>query len=251
MRTEEQFKKILAEAKNDPKVLAFWLDGSRGKGIFVTEHSDYDCTMIVKDEALDVYKEKYGKNADPDLELGVKTLPAFKKHAEWQSEFAWDRYNFAHLRPLIDKTGEIQKLFDEKAAIPKDKTREFVSGALGAYLNQVYRSLKCFRDGDMPAARLEVAESVPPLLSALFGIEGRMKPYYKYLIWELKNYPLTALPWTADDFLKKVLHILATADRTTQQEILNGIEPIFRSAGYGEVFDAWKEKFDWMKNYAP
>ncbi len=49
-RADEKFKKLLQEFKNDPNVLAFWLSGSRGKGL-ITKHSDYDPVIIIKDKA--------------------------------------------------------------------------------------------------------------------------------------------------------------------------------------------------------
>ena len=52
--TEVLFDQIVNDALNDPNILAFWLDGSRGKGV-ITRDSDYDCTMIVRDEVLDAY----------------------------------------------------------------------------------------------------------------------------------------------------------------------------------------------------
>ena len=57
-RTEMLFNQIVKDAHQDPNILAFWLDGSRGKGV-ITPYSDYDCTMLVKDEAFDDYREKY------------------------------------------------------------------------------------------------------------------------------------------------------------------------------------------------
>lgn len=53
-QTEILFDQIVQDAFNGPNILAFWLDGSRGKGV-ITRDSDYDCTMIVRDEVLDAY----------------------------------------------------------------------------------------------------------------------------------------------------------------------------------------------------
>lgn len=247
--TQDQFSAFLEDAKNDPNVIALWLGGSRGKGL-VTEHSDYDTVVIVKDEIFDEYKKKYKELEDDNFEFFVKTLQMFRDHAEWGTKNAWDRYNFTHVQPLIDKTdGEIKKLFTEKSVIPQDKLKEFVSENLDGYINQVYRSLKCSRDGNLLASRLEAAESIPFLLNSVFGLEGRLKPYYKYIQWELIKYPISKLPWTGDVFLEKIISILTTADIFTQQEILKVIESIFRLEGYGDVFDAWGVKLDLMKNY--
>jgi hypothetical protein len=245
---KKQFEQILDDAKNDPNILALWLSGSRGKGVIVTEYSDYDCDLIVSEGVFKEYKSKYESIGNPDLEIFVRTLPIFKKYAEWGSDTSWDRYSFAHIKPLVDKTGEIQQLFDNKSIVPKDKVKEFVSGAIDAYVNELYRSLKCFRDGNSVGSQLEGSESVPWLLMAVFGMEGRLKPYYKYLEWELKTYPLSKLPWAVDDFFKKIIAISTSADIKTQKEVLRSMEPVFKSSGFGEVLDGWKEKIKWMKD---
>ena len=67
------FNAILREAKGDPNILGFWLDGSRGKGL-LTEDSDYDCVMLVNDDVLAEYKAQYEKQPDSKIELRVKTF---------------------------------------------------------------------------------------------------------------------------------------------------------------------------------
>lgn len=249
--TELKFNKILDEARNDPNIIAFWLGGSHGKGM-VTENSDYDCVMIVNDDVLGEYKKKYYAQITSDIEFWIMTLQTFRDHAAWGSQYVWDRYNYAHIKPIIDKTGgEIEKLFLEKSVIPPDKVKEAVSGYLDAYVNQIYRSLKCYRDGNVIASKLEAAESIPWLLNSIFGLEGRLRPYYKYIQWELKNYPLINLPFSNEEFLEKIMKIIEIGDIQTQQETLKSIEPIFRKNGYDDVFNGWKEKFLWMKTYTP
>jgi predicted nucleotidyltransferase len=246
---EKLFNKILAEAKTDPNILAFWLDGSRGKGL-VTKYSDYDCTLVVKDEVLAEYEKKYENLKEPGIDSNVRSISSFYNYAAWGSPTAWDRYNFAHLKPLVDKTGKIQKLFREKSVVPKNEIKNFIAGSLDHYINQVYRSLKNFRDGRVPAARLEAAEQIAPLLDALFALnDGRLKPYYKYLVWELEKFPLKKFPLSRKRFIEKLLTILETADVKTQQEIFLKTEKLFRQAGYATVFDGWGHIISWIKEF--
>ncbi len=42
--------------------------------------------------------------------------------------------------------------------------------------------------GNIIASRLEASEQIGALLNALFAIEGKVKPYYKYLEWELNTH---------------------------------------------------------------
>lgn len=246
---EKLFNKIFVEAKTDPNILAFWLDASRGKGL-ITKYSDYDCTIVVKDNVLTEYEKKYENLKEPGIDSNVRSISSFYDYAAWGSPTAWDRYNFAYLKPLVDKTCKMRKLFAEKSVVPKNEIKNFIVGSLDHYINQVYRSLKNFRDGRLPAARLEAAEQIAPLLDALFALHGgRLKPYYKYLVWELQKYPLKKLPLSSKKFIEKLLVILETADIKTQQEIFIKTEKLFRQAGYGKVFDGWKTVGPWIKEF--
>ena len=248
-RTEALFSRLAEDARKDPNILAFWLDGSRGKGV-ITPHSDYDCTMIVKDEVLGDYREKYESLGNREIEVGVLTFDLFRRHAAWGSPAAWDRYNFTHLRALVDKTGEAQKLIDEKGSMPPAEIPKVIHQALDHYVNQIYRSIKCTRNGQRIGARLEAAGEITPLLDAVFALHGRLRPYFKYLEWEFKNYPVTKLGIDPSEFQRALLEILASGDIKTQQFLLAKAETLFRTEGYGAVFDAWGEKLTWMKEYS-
>lgn len=248
MNTQEQVDQIFKEAKNDPNILGLYFNGSKGKGL-VTEFSDYDLDMIVKDEAKAEYEKKYSNIGNPNIEINVMTLQELKDNAEFGSDSFWNRYSFVHLKAGLDKTGEIQKIIDTKAVIPADRKENFINSALDHYINQVYRSVKCFRDGNLKASQLEAAESVEPLLNAVFALESRIRPYHKYLEWELTNFPLIKLPWNKDQFLETLLKIIKTADIKTQQETLKNVEATFRKEGFNKVFDDWKEKLPWMENF--
>ena len=135
------YQELVSFAETDANVFGFVLGGSRGKG-FATELSDYDCAMIVRDEALDLYCARM-RDLPPSIDLGVYTLQGFSEHAAWGGTWAWDRYNWAHLRAQVDKTGgKFQALIDEKGKIPDDEARKFVENELDHYVNQVYRSIK-------------------------------------------------------------------------------------------------------------
>lgn len=244
------YKNLIEIAQSDPNVLGLFSTGSRGKNM-ITEFSDCDATIIVKDDVLKNYQNKYKGFGGLVCDLSIMTLQMLKEHAEWDSPTAWNRYNYTHLKAEIDKTGEIQKLIDEKAIIPEDKRNEFILGCLDDYINDVYRSVKCFRDKNIIASHLEAAESISPLLNAIFALERRIKPFYKYLDWELTDFPLKKLPWSKDEFINTLIEIVKTADIRTQQEVLKIIEQLFRKEGFGLVFDGWEELLPWMETYNP
>ncbi len=239
-KTHKEYKEILNEIKKDHNVLAFWLDGSRGKG-FVTQKSDYDGTMIVKDVVLNQYKKKYGSKRNPEIELKVLTLSQLKKYAEYGSGMEWDRYNFAHLVTEFDRTKKIQTIIDGKSTVPKNNCKKIISPALGAFINLAYRAEKNIRDGNSTAAQLDTIEAIPFFLDAIFALEGRVRPYNKYLVWELEKYSLTLFPWKKGQLIKKMTTTMK-GDGTshTLLDLLLVIRPIFKKAGYTAEFDEWK-----------
>ena len=249
-QADQQFAQLLKEAKTNPEIIGFFLGGSRGKG-FENSHSDYDPRMIVKDKVAKTYQKKYEKMEFGEIDLVIMSLSEFRKYALWNSPEAWDRYDFTHVKPLVVKTSEIQKLINEKGSIPKDKRHDFIVYNLDAYINGVYRSVKCFRNQNITGARLEASTSIPYLLDLVFALHNRPKPFFGYLDRELKKYPLEKLPWSGKSFSKMILEILCTADLKTQQKILKTIEKLFRKEGFGQVFDEWEDKDKWTMNYRP
>ncbi|NHJ01424.1 MAG: hypothetical protein EAX86_04745 [Candidatus Heimdallarchaeota archaeon] len=251
MSSEDQFENIFKECKDDPKVIGLVLGGSRGKNMH-TEYSDYDFTIIIVPEAKVEY-EKRVNSLKKDFDVAVSTLVEFKKYAQWGSELMWDRYNFTHVKASIDKTGgEIQDIIDQKGKVPPEYCTEFISASLDEYINQVYRSIKCLRDKNDIGYRLEAATSIKPLLNCLFAIhDNRICPYFKYLYWELTEFPLVKLPLTPNELIEKILSILESGDYKIQQEIFRLVEKIFRAEGYGRVFDSWKGDDQWIMNYIP
>jgi predicted nucleotidyltransferase len=244
-KADEKYKKLVREFKKDPNVLAFWLSGSRGKGM-ITKASDYDCIIIVKDVAKEEYEKKYVKDfKDPEFDMFVRKVDELKKHALYGTDLAWDRFNYAYINILFDKTEKIQKIINAKTVVSKKEAGKIIKdeNGLDGFINQVYRAAKCKRDSNLIAAQLEAAEAIPCLLDCIFALEGRIKPYHKYLAWDMDCHPLKKLPWKADEFIKKLLKILKDGDEKTLLELFTKTRPIFIEAGYGAIYDSWKGKY--------
>lgn len=251
MKSDVVFAAFLIEVRNDPNILGLVLLGSRGKGLY-KEYSDYDFQIIVKDEVIETYKEKMEEMDKLDsFDSSAYTLKEFEKYAKWGSEFAWSRYSYANVEALIDKTdGKIQEIINNKEKIPEKYVKQFIEGTLDAYINSVYRSMKGLRDKNDLAYRLEAANSIGYLLQVIFALhERRIKPYYKYLEYDLEKYPLTKIPWSSKEFIKMIKAILDTGNYKIQQSIMIGIERACRSEGYGHVFDWWEGDEKWTMTY--
>jgi hypothetical protein len=246
---DQLFQHILETARADPYVIGMCLGGSRGKG-FEDEFSDYDICIVVADDTPEPMHERYKRLDGGSIDLWTITLSEFRMAAAWGGPTHWNRYSYAHVNALIDKLGgEIQQLIDAKGNIPDQQREPLLRGVLDAYINSLYRSLKCIRKGNLRGAQLEAHDSISYLLDILFAYEKRHRPYYGYLERELCIYPLTCIPLTSDQLLAKIDAIAASADRATQQELLAMVDALLRPGGFGDVFDSWGADYGWMHDF--
>ena len=241
----ETYAALLKRAEADPAVLAFWLGGSRGMGR-ATLYSDYDCVFIVAEDAYAAFCAEFGlaepfqMDWRPLIDLKAMTLPML------EAAPARD-YTYAHLTAAIDKTGRAQPLIDEKARVPANEVPAFIHASLDHALNQAYRALKCLRDGLPAASRLEAAEAAAPFLDAAFALhERRLRPFYKYLQWELEAFPLDRLPFTPAVLLDRLGSLLSEEAGRVLCHLLAESHDAFRTAGHGAAFDGWGGKLGWI-----
>lgn len=90
---------------------------------------------------------------------------------------------FSYLTVKIDKLNcSIQRLVDEKSSLPTEVAERLIDRSAGAFINSVYLSIKSHRDGRAAASWLDAMETIPAFLAAVFALEGRLKPYNKYLM---------------------------------------------------------------------
>src|SRR4051794_39942647 len=210
------FEKSLRRARADPVVLGVVLTASQAMGLG-TEHSDYDVRTVLRDDAGDEALARYGETSFPGVDAGGGRLSDFMTWAEWGTEYAWDRYAFARALVLYDPTGIIAPLVRGKGSVPPEHRQSFASGMLDAFINSVYRSLKCARKRNLLCAGIEATEAVQFGLTFLFALEGRVRPYPTYLDYELRQHPLETLPITGSELLDIIATIVIGGDITALQ----------------------------------
>jgi len=180
------------------------------------------------------------------------TLGAFEGHAAWGSPEAWDRYSYVRVKALIDKTGRAQPLIDAKARVPEAEVAAFIHASLDHAINQAYRGLKCLRDGDPVASRLEAAEGVRPFLDAAFALHGgRLRPYYKYLAAELGADPLVKLPIATERLQQCLGDVLDPGGAVALSRLLADCRPAFVGARHAAVFEGWGAQLEWILTWSP
>ena len=239
-------EELVREAEEDPDVVGVLLSGSHGRGAFVTEHSDLDVYFVAIDDAA---RERWAcrhplRHGDP-IEVITITLAELRQRPAPRTPEAYLAYSLAHVSVLADKlAGEIAALAEARERVDPATAGD----PLDDFVNYVYRARKSARAGQSEAARLDSAESVGPFLEFLFAAHGRVRPFNKWLRWELENHPLEP-PWNADELLPRLERILA-GDEAEQQALFRDAEQLARARGLGEVIDGWEPDVPWLRGEA-
>jgi hypothetical protein len=213
---------LLSRAEADSDVVGLVLSGSQARGM-ATEHSDFDVYAVVREHG-----GRWSTSRTAELDTIVISLADLADVSD-----RWQRYSYRGARVLLDRLeGRIGELVVAQATLTAAESQAWVREQLDGYINFVYRAAKNRRDGCDDLARLEEVEAAPWFLWTLFALYGRVRPYNKYLRWELDTHPLPA-PWTADYLIK------AVAERPST--LFAELERAARAKGFGDVLDAWDE----------
>lgn len=229
---------LLDRCASSADVVGVVLSGSRAYEGVATEYSDYDVYVIVKAPAATA--GRWRTSHTHALDTIVTSIDEFREPAE-----NWARYSFTRAQVLLDRLGgEIARLVAAKGALGRDEARALAAASLDEYLNFAYRAAKNRRDGRLAAARLDAAESVPALLTAVFALHGRLRPYNKHLIWELSHHPLGSARW---DGLPALVGRVLDGDVGAQRYLFAAVEHEARARGYGDVLNAWGDELTLLR----
>ena len=215
MTPSQEFRDFIAAASADPRVQGLILKGSHAHGV-ATARSDYDVVLV---------GSGYERVRNPVLDIAVCTVDELADTSD-----IWQRYAFRGCRVLLDRLdGRIAELVARQATPTPAEATQWAREGLDGYINFLYRAAKSRRDGDPVAARLDEMESVSWLLTTIFALHGRLRPYHKYLRWELETYPLAA-PWDP------TLPERVAADPVA---LFPDVARLARERGHGDVVDSW------------
>jgi predicted nucleotidyltransferase len=245
-QAEKEYKRLLEQAEADDNIIGFFLAGSRAKNT-VTPNSDWDTYLIAKDEVAEEYKSNLKTTL---LKPKVYSLSDFRDYATYGSGSEWARYGFSYLKVQVDKlNGDIQKMVDEKASLPKDEADRLIDKSAGSFVNSVYRSIKNHRDERQTASWLDAIECIAPFLTAAFALEGRLRPYNKYLEWELENHPLNVLNISHSELIELIKQVIREGNVQAQQRLLSELREAYKNKGYENTIEQWGEKLNFMLGY--
>ena len=193
------------DAAHGADLLGIVLSGSAARGC-ATERSDLDVVVVLSDGAAASRSTAKSTEVDEIIDSWseLTTVPPFG------TEGWWYRWSYAWAPVLLDRTGgELARAVARQATLDADEADAVLidHDRLDGWVNFAYRALKNDRDGRDLEARLDAAESVPWLLDVVFALAGRVRPYNKYLPWELRTHPLAG--WPAGELLGLVERTLA------------------------------------------
>lgn len=185
------------EAAHGADLLGLVLSGSVGRGV-ETDRSDVDVYVVLTDEGVTGRGTTRSTTVDeiPVALSELEDVPPFG------SDGWWYRWSFAWAPVLLDRTdGRLRESLRRQATVTVAEAEEILVAhdRLDGWINYAYRALKSDRDGRALERRLDAAESIPWLLDTVFTLAGRVRPYHKYLPWELREHPLPG--WEPDELV--------------------------------------------------
>jgi hypothetical protein len=217
---------LLAEAREDENVVGLLVHGSRGRNLYVHEGSDWDVVVVVRERTGRYDSEERGGELEASEVTSLADLPKWMLPA-----FTWTT-------PALDKTGAVAVQLAEVTRVDPATAAE----PLDDYVNSYYRSAKNARAGLELAALLDAQESIPHYLDFVFVVHGRMRPYNKWLEWELREHPL---PVELD--LGRLERIALTAALDDQRSLFRETERLARELGHGATIDGWEPDVAWLR----
>ena len=192
------------DAAHGDALLGIVLSGSAGRD-YATERSDLDVVVVLTDDAAADRRTAKSAEVDEIVDSWSDVLTV----APFGTEHWWHRWSYAWAPVLLDRTGgALAEAVRRQGTLTGEESDAILidHDRLDGWVNFAYRAAKSDRDGRPLEARLDAAESVAWLLDVVFAVAGRVRPYNKYLPWELRTHPLDG--WPADDLLGLVGRLL-------------------------------------------
>ena len=219
---------LLAEAREDENVIGVVVHGSRGRGLHVHDGSDWDVIVVVRERTGRYDSEERGSELEASEVTSLADLPRWMLPA-----VTWTT-------PALDKTGAVAAELAEVTKVDPATAAE----PLDDYVNSYYRSAKNARAGLELAALLDAQESIPHYLDFLFAAHGRVRPYNRWLEWELREHPL---PVAID--LSRLGRIARTGELAVQRALFRETETLARELGHGATIDGWEPDVAFLRGH--
>jgi Nucleotidyltransferase domain len=218
-------------ARTDGNIRGLVVSGSVARGV-ATDYSDIDVYVV-----LDRAGPGWTTTRTPEIDTIVVTLAELEYLVPDPREW-WHRWAFAYSDVALDRGG-VAAAVDAQATLTHDEMLACLDCYLDGYINFTYRSLKAEREHAAWEQHLDAVEGVPWLLWCVFALACRVRPYNKYLRWELNRYPFTDPLLAETPWLGIVDALIGRGDAGAQRQAFAAVERASRHVGRGEIIDAW------------
>jgi len=232
--------------------LGLVLSGSAGRGM-ATDRSDVDVMVV-----LDSVPDGCSTSRSPTIDEMPTTLSELEELPTFGTDGWWYRWSCAWAPVLLDRTdGALSDAVRRQALVSPEEADAILieHDRLEGWLNYAYRALKSDRDGRELERRLDAAESVPWLLDVIFSLAGRVRPYHKYLPWELREHPVEG--WPADVLLPLLTRTLdgdPDAIRETFRLVVADCDQYDARRGHTrtrDMVDGWGDELAYFESPEP
>jgi hypothetical protein len=218
---------LLRQVREDENVIGVVVHGSRGRGLYLHEGSDWDVIVVVR-ERTGRYDSRHGDRLEAFEFESLTDLPNWMLPAvTWAT-------------PALDKTGAVAAQLSEITKVDPTTAAEPLDG----YVNLYYRSVKNAQVGLLLGSLLDAQESIPYYLEFVFTVHGRVRPYNKWLEWELQQHPL---PVELD--LERLERIARTGVLEGQRALFRETEVLARALGHAATIDGWEPDVAFLRGH--
>ncbi len=222
----------------DPAVVGLVLTGSQARAGMAGEHSDIDVYVVTAGPTT-----QWRTTRSAEIDMPVCTIDQLRHVPGPDEDGWWDRYSFTHSQVLMDRAGgEVARLVEAWGALSGPESKALLETHLDGYVNSVYRSLKNHRDDRAFEARMDAVESLPWALTVIFALHRRVRPYNKYLRWELEHFPLEGPEWDTGPLVELLNRIVTDAHPEAQRGLFAKVERASREVGLGGIIDGWGDE---------
>lgn len=235
---DELLSSVVDEIAREPSVLGVLLTGSQARSGMSTTNSDIDLLVIALDESEvalpSIAGVDYGRYSE--AQISNPGLP-------WTDFEGWyNRYAFSHAQVLLDRSaGRLSGWIRGQAFLTEIEAGRVVPDQLDGYLNLIVRAAKSSRDLREAAAVLDAAESLSWALSTAFALERRVRPFNKYLAWELEHHPLSD---GSGEYSVETFVATARGDDTAPWLLAQQVVEHAQRRGFQSVFEGWGDDGD-------
>ncbi len=244
---EGAYRAVLDRAAADPTVVGVVAFGSRAASAFVTSESDVDAFVIV--DGPDADWARWQTSHGSPVEIWAVTLDGFRSHGLPGSATSWNRPAFLRARVDVDRLdGEIGRLVDRKRRLDAGEAFALADDSLDGAINALYRALRNLEGGRDLEGRLDAVESIGPILTTAFALEGRVRPFNKWLRFELEAEPLGRPELRA--LLGDVEWILTGPAPVNLRSAFRRLEAAARATGHDAILDGWEPDLAWLRGDA-